>query len=215
MSSLYTHKTIQTPSVVGMSLNNAARILSEHNLNLRILAEKEDPDLPSGTIISQVPVAHSPIKPHQSLFLVTSTTPQPTTSPRLVSHLVDNVEDVLTKKGIKYKLYTLESNYPTGTCIGQWPAAGNSLDNNKLIAYVSTTNSKPVLMPNLVGRTVPEVADFLTSHEMIPQLIHNPSVPDGHICSTCYVTDQRPLAGSLIARNGKNPAHIHLQVEER
>ena len=39
--------TIPTPSVVGRSLHDAFTILSNHNLNIRLLTQKEDPDLPN------------------------------------------------------------------------------------------------------------------------------------------------------------------------
>jgi eukaryotic-like serine/threonine-protein kinase len=216
MSTLYTNKTLQTPLVVGRSIAQAVRILSDHNLNIRILAEKEDPDLPAGTIISQNPAAKSSIKPQQSIFLVVSTTPQPTAVPHLIGCSAQEIEKTLQERGIKYKAYPIESNYPSNTCFAQWPAPGSSLDTQPIVVYIALPNRKPIIMPNFVGRPVPEVADFLTSHDMIPQLIHQPAVPDGHICSSaCIITDQRPMAGSLVARDGDKQLHIHLQVEER
>ena len=216
MSSLYTNKTLKTPLVVGLSLSHATRLLSDHNLNVRILAEKEEADLPAGTILSQNPAAKSPIKEHQSIFLVISTIPEPTVTPNLIGCSPDAIENIANSRSLKYKSYTIESNYPANTCFAQYPCPGHALDKNPLIVYIAAPHNKPVIMPNLIGQAVPEVADFLTSHDMVPQLIHQPPIHDGHICSSaCSVTDQRPLAGSLVARNGTNPLHIHLQVEER
>ncbi|MFI5332690.1 MAG: PASTA domain-containing protein [Candidatus Babeliales bacterium] len=216
MSTLYTNKIIQTPVVVGMPVAQAVRLLSDHNLNIRILAEKEDADLPAGTIISQNPTGGSSIKPQQSIFLVVSTTPQPTIIPRFIGCSAQDIEKIAHERNFKYKLHSLESNYPSNTCFAQWPAPGTVIDKEPLVVYIAAPNRKPIIMPSFIGRPVPEVADFLTSHEMVPQLIHQPAVPDGHICSSaCRITDQRPMAGSLVARNSTAPLHIHLQVEER
>lgn len=216
MSTLYTNKTIPTPSVVGMQLNQAVRLLSDQQLNVRILAEKEDADLPAGTIISQNPPAKSLIKPNQSIFLVVSTTPQPTHVPRLIGCTEAEIEQIAQKQNIRYKIYPLECKYPANTCCAQWPAPGSILDTHPLILYMAQNKHKPILMPDLRGHSVPAVADFLTNHDMVPELMHHPSVPDGHICSSaCIVTDQRPIAGSLVPRENAKQLHIHLQVEER
>jgi serine/threonine-protein kinase len=216
MSTLYTNKIIRTPSVVGMQFAQAARLLADNQLNVRILGEKEDPDLPAGTIISQNPLPNSSIKPQQSVFLVISSEPQPLKAPNFVGRSLQEIEKIAQDRSLKYKLFMRPCNYPANICFAQWPSAGSTLDTNPLIVYVATADQRPVIMPNLIGHSVPDVADFLINHEMVPQLIHQPDVPDGHICSSgCIVTDQRPLAGSLVARNGASPLNIHLQVEER
>lgn len=216
MSMLYTNKTIKTPSVIGMHLDQAVRLLSDQQLNVRILAEKEDPDIPAGTIVSQNPLPQSAIKPHQSIFLVISRLPQPRKVPNFIGCSLEDIEKKAQELGVKYKCYTQASNYPAGSCFAQWPAAGTTLDTNPVIIYMATPEQRPVIMPNLIGRPVPDVTEFLINHDMVPQLIHQPSVPDGHICSSaCMVADQRPSVGSLVARNGTHPLHIHLQVEER
>jgi len=66
---LLTHtQTVYVPSVLGLHLTDAIRRLSADQLNVRILAEKEDPDLDEGMIISQTPEQGTLVKPHQSLF---------------------------------------------------------------------------------------------------------------------------------------------------
>ena len=41
--SLYTVNTLTTPSIIGKEIQDAIKILSDNNLNPRILTEKEDP----------------------------------------------------------------------------------------------------------------------------------------------------------------------------
>lgn len=62
---------IIVPNFVGKTLNQAIKVASDNNLNLRISAEKEDSQLPEGTIISQIPNRQK-IKPNQSIYLVIS-----------------------------------------------------------------------------------------------------------------------------------------------
>jgi len=53
---------IQAPALVGKQLQNAVALLSQKNLNVRFITQKEDPDLPHGTILSQTPAAGRNVK---------------------------------------------------------------------------------------------------------------------------------------------------------
>jgi len=75
LSAWYHVERVKTPSLVGTNLPHAFQTLSQHQLNPRLLAIKEDPDIEQGTILSQTPSAGHPIKPHQPVFLVISKKP--------------------------------------------------------------------------------------------------------------------------------------------
>ena len=70
ISFISTSPTLTTPSLVGQNLNKAVEILSQKNLNIRIVGHKDESEWPEGTIVSQTPSAGTAIKEHQALYLV-------------------------------------------------------------------------------------------------------------------------------------------------
>jgi len=205
---------LPAPSLVGKKLQDAVTILSEKNLNLRILAQKNDADLPQGTILSQTPAAKQLIKPHQALHIVLSKKPEKQIAPQLIGNYEKTIETLLQKNNIRYKKQYLPSNCPKNSCIAQHPATGKPLEDNKIILYLSSGNSKPVLLPDFSGKPVPEITTFLNQYENIDVCITHSPKTSNHICDqTCIITQQRPLAGSLVTLNAEKPLLVQLQAK--
>ncbi|TET06425.1 PASTA domain-containing protein [Candidatus Dependentiae bacterium] len=208
---MYRPKKLETPTLIGKQLKEAIALTSAHNLNLQLLEEREDPELPEGTIISQNPKTHSTIKSNQTIFCVISKNPSIIT-PNLISQNYETTLLELKKQGIHSNCYFLDSPYPKGFCFAQSPKAQTSLDTKSIILYISDGSTKPVLFPNLKNKSVNEVIDFLKPYNINPSIIHYPP-RNPHDCDkTCIITDQRPLAGSLITLDPKKPPHVQLQV---
>src|SRR5476649_323079 len=92
LTKLYPAKEIETPTVVGKTLQEACTILSHHTLNSRLIALKEDPLLPDSTIISQTPQAGQKIKPNQAVFIVASMQPQKNSAPQYAQKPLYEIE---------------------------------------------------------------------------------------------------------------------------
>ncbi len=206
--------TIKTPALVGKTIGNAVAILSDHNLNPRILAYKKEADLPSDTILSQSPAAGQKIKPHQSVFLVISQKPPQPKAPDCIGKSLSTLMQTFTPLNIKPKIYRIPSNYPQNTCIAQLPTAEKPIKNNTIIVYISAGNTKPIVWPHFSKKRVPDVVAFLASYNIEPEIIHANSVNEKHTCEHCYVINQRPLAGSLIALDTINQMHVQIQAQE-
>ena len=80
---LHPQPIIKTPALIGKTLDQAILILSQANLNLRIVGQKEEAQLPEGTIISQTPAPGSSIKEHQALYVTIAKKPVPQAMPSL------------------------------------------------------------------------------------------------------------------------------------
>ena len=104
LTKLYPVKEIETPVVVGKTLQEACTTLARHNLNSRLIALKEDPLLPDGTIISQTPHAGQKIKPNQAVFIVASTQPEKNSAPDYVQKPLSEFEPELTAQNIRAKM---------------------------------------------------------------------------------------------------------------
>jgi len=123
----------------------------------------------------------------------------------LINKSITAIEKELSLLGIRNKSYLVASNKPVNTCIAQFPAPGSPLDENKVVTYLSAGHKKPLLMPNFQGKTLPEARDFLSHYDV--QIEVQQSGPNNQI------TNQRPLAGSLVELEPGKPLFVQLQIK--
>lgn len=211
ISLISTTKTIQTPALVGQSLDKALVILSQKNLNVRVVGHKDEPELAEGTIISQTPQAETPIKEHQALYIVIARKPAPLEIPDLKHKPVDEAAALIESKLLQTKICSLPTDMPTKQCVAQYPQSGMAVTDQTIVIYTQQ-NQKPVIMPNVKQKSVDEVVSFLALHGITPDILHVQPTAPGHTCYHCTVTDQRPLPGSLIVFSPDKPIKVQLQV---
>lgn len=214
MYQLFHAPEFATPSVVGKNIHEAFAIVSAHNLNARLLEEKEDPYLPSGTVISQSPQAGQKIKPYQSLFVLLSKKPSQIYAPHCLHKTDSDILSTLQTHKIRAKIYTLPSIYPKGFCFAQIPLPQEPIEDSLLTLYVSGGNKKPIIWPDFTQLPVSDVTDFLHTHAIEASIVHEYPCLSNHTCTSCIVTDQRPLAGSLISLDPQKPCVVQLQVQQ-
>ena len=190
---------------MGLQVSQAIKCLSERKLNMRIIAEKEDLDLPEGTIVSQKPSPQQPIKPHQAIFVAISKKPLIKQSPDLLGKTIDQVKTELHRKGIKYKELTLQFNTPQNIVAAQNPAPNKQL-NGPIYLYKATPQKQKVIFPSLKNRNWEEVKSFFERYNI------NPVVTYKNKChhNDYMVIEQRPLAGTLVSL--KQPLHVQLHL---
>lgn len=213
LHSLYGVTTIDAPSIVGKNIIEAFHILSDHNLSPRLLAEKEDPDLPAGTILSQTPQAGSKIKSQQSVLCVISKKPDTVKAPHLVGKSLRHISVALDKQGVRNKIYYVHSTHPKNMCVGQYPAPEELLPNKKIITYLSSGNAKPVILPNFKHKPLNQITEFLEQYNITADITHYGSTTGQKLRGESIIIDQRPLAGSIITFNDDSPIHVQLQVK--
>ena len=215
MNHLFHVPEFATPSVVGKNIHEAFAIVSAYNLNARLLEEKEDPYLPAGTVISQTPQAGQKIKPYQSLFVLLSKKPSQIHAPHCLHKTDSDIVSLLQTHKIRAKIYILPSIYPKGLCFAQIPLPQEPIEDSMLTLYVSGGNKKPIIWPDFRQLPVLDVTNFLRTHTIEATIVHEyPCLPN-HTCASCVVTDQRPLAGSLLSLDPQKPCVVQLQVGRR
>lgn len=202
---LYTVDKITTPNLVGKHLTEAVRISSDSNLNLRILGEQIDPDLPANTILLQKPTLPY-IRPNQAIFVVISKKPELPVAPSLCGYHQAEITACLAQNKLKAKSYIVPSCLPKGQCVCQTPGANEPLDQQSLIVYLSAGSSNWMVMPNLTNLILSEVKDFLQSHNLkmnIKYLTDPKSIAN-------YVIDQQPAAGTIINLDKLNQVDLYV-----
>lgn len=206
--------TLETPQCIGKNIQEALRILSDCDLNAKLLEEKEDNDIPEGTIIAQRPTFKQKIKPHQTVFLVVSKKSKKIPTPNLVGKTFSEIKEELKKNNILHKNYPVPSEYPHDMCITQLPLAGQELHEKRVITYCALTKQPPCIFPDLTHKVVPEIISFLQKYSIIPNLSHSKK-SENHICTHCTITDQRPMAGSVMYLNKSLDVHLHINHIEK
>lgn len=185
------HK-IPVPRLVGLPLAQGAKLASDNKLSIQIIAEKSDPDIQSGTIISQKPHAQQTAKPHQVIYVVTAKHPEQKKAPDVQGKPIEQITHNLTDTGIPYKIISLPINGASTIIIAQYPAAQQPLT-EQLILY-TTQYQQTFIIPDFRNKPLADVIAFLEKH-LIPA-----TVTYDHPNKTDYRIDQqRPLAGTLIS----------------
>ena len=191
--------TITTPSLIGKSLYEASVVLAQKNLGLRILQAKEDPLLPEGTIILQLPLPHQLMRPHQCIFVTISKKPQPDRAPDFLGKNHHQITVDASDTQLALKCIWLKSSYPQGTCFAQYPAPGDTVTNRKIISYLSSGKDPLYIIPNLKGLPCGPVQEHLTKQKIQVELYDSTSTlcnPDDS--TDLKIVNQSPLAGTIV-----------------
>ena len=212
--SLFHINQIQTPSVVGKHLHEAFTLLSNQHLTIRLLDQKEDPDLPHGTVLSQMPAPKQMVKPRQTVFLTLSKQPPITPTPSFIAKQHEAIIKEAQAANLRLKAYYLESPYPTNSCIAQIPAPGQPMYDKTIIIYVAKSTKKPIIWPCFTGIPIDEVVEFLENYQITPHTIDaSPSRKGEEKADTPLIIDQRPLPGSLIVLDENHIPAVQLHVQ--
>ena len=211
ISRLMTVSVVATPRVVGLVLHDALKVLSAAQLQAQIIAEKEEPDLPDGLVLDQTPRPGQQIRLSQPLYLTIARAPEPPRAPALQGLTQAKAEHEARAHAVRLRCHELESSYPVGYCFAQSPAAGDPLAEQTMDAYISAGMTTTRIFPSCTHRPVTEVEDFCKKLGMKVHIFHAHKVAADHVCTTCTVQEQKPLAGTLV--DLKKPLVVQLIVE--
>jgi len=202
---------IVTPSLVGVSIAQGCVIASRHDVTIKLLGDKEDKDVPAGTILRQTPQAGHLIKPHQSIHVLISKQQALPHAPHIIGMYKEAL--MVLDNSSPIKIYEVPSIHPTGICFAQIPLPDELITHNNVIAYIAAGNTKPIIWPCLTGQLVQDVLALLETHTITIDLIHTYPKPHYHRCQDCRVIHQNPRPGSLLVLDPRKPMTIQLQVE--
>ena len=201
---------IITPHLVGKHVHEIVPLVTEYNLNLRLLDHKEEIALPEGIILNQTPHAGTTIKQNQPLFVVMTKKPLTTRAPECVGMHIDKLIPLLQAANIHPRVYYIPHAYPEKICFAQSPQPDESLEKNSCIIYISSGNSKPIVWPNFIGLPFYQVQEFLQEYDIQSDIITHTA--NNYTFNNGVVIDQRPLAGTLITLDTNKPLSVQLKI---
>lgn len=210
----FSGRSVEVPELVGLTLVQGATRASARQLNIRVIAEKEDRDLPAGTIISQKPLAHQTAKTQQVIYVAISKCPETKKTPSLVGIPHEQATQELNKETIKSHLIPINIPATPNSVIAQCPAANEPL-HEPVVLYYAQPTAINYIFPDCTNRSLTEVLEFLAKHELKAAVTYQtPQQPD----HTYHVTQQRPLPGTVISVDQTAPEKhapiVQLLVED-
>lgn len=201
-----------TPNLIGTTLHDAVVQTSPFHINIQVAAEKECPGIAHGTIVSQKPTAGRLIKSHQSIIVITSKLPNITRAPHVVGLTEEQIQKLCEQLHIKTKIYPIEHNLPTGSCIAQTPNHDQPLPDKKLTIYLAHNSQNLYIMPQLVGKTLSEVLGLLQLHATALSIFYKNQKLTAPYPDNMIIAAQKPGVGSFI--NLQKSLTIQLEIEK-
>ncbi len=205
----FTSTAFPTPTITGMHLVQATKLLSEHHLHPEIIQIKEDKDIPAGTIIHQSPPAGRMIKEQQTVYIVMTEKPKQHKAPSCVGLSREQIKQIAHAFGLKPKFYTLPYPYLADHCFAQWPTGGQEIKSKSIICYMAQEEDRLSILPSFKGTCLDEVKAFVEPYGMTIQT-NMPIEPR----KTYYIKDQQPKAGSIINLNEDQNMVLYLSLSK-
>lgn len=203
VSILLPRKEVIVPNIMGKNLQEAALILSNNSLNLTLVKEIENQDLPDGIILSQDPLANSNVKKFQNIFITVSKKTKPLKTPNFIGLDYKKVNKIVSKLNIEAKYFWLESIYPVNSVISQNPSPESNLENKKIILYLSKGLSSYYIVPNFKGISLSRLLENIDKDKINLEIFYkNNNYINNDLDSldkdNLFVFEQRPVAGSIV-----------------
>lgn len=165
---------IEVPDFTGKSVNYASSEIEKIGLVYEVGETKYDPSKPEGTILSQSPegtkISQVYVKGGRKIRLTISTKSSLVELPNLVDRSERFAESVLKSRGLKYTKEYKATNEADGAVLqqlykGKTIKEGTKIQKGSTITLIIGRNAAmaPVDIPNLVGMTIFEAKDRLTS----------------------------------------------------
>ncbi|EIW01044.1 Stk1 family PASTA domain-containing Ser/Thr kinase [Thermoanaerobacter siderophilus] len=149
------------PNVVGSSLNQASKILSDHNLKMEISEERYS-DKPENTILSQDPPQGSVVKAGSTVYVVISKGKQVVVVPNVINKDYLEAKNILENMGLKANIIEqYNDQFPKEYVFDQNPRQGVQVEYNTVIDLYVSKGPQPAIMPNVVNMTLEEATTAL------------------------------------------------------
>lgn len=194
----WSNATVTVPNVVGKQVSVARNILEDNHLRVSV-SEVANSEVPAGKVISQTPASGESVKENHPVHLVVSKGAGDLTVPDLSGLTVDQAKQRLKDMGLVLGKITTQEDLskPDGVIISQSPSADGKINKGQLVdVVVNKLSPKKVTVPSLIGMTLKDARDALSSLEISLASIN------GSTDESSIVTDQSVAAGKDIEQGG-------------
>lgn len=198
---IHSRRTVTMPSVIGMTQEQAAAVLSQQGLVIQEVQQQYDSTQPAGRVILQSPYPGAIIRQGRRVYLVVSRGEETVVLPSLLGMSLREAQVALIRLGLQL------GNVQTAPCelalpggiVEQIPPAGVRIRIGSSVELVLCQDSaQTVVVPNVIYRSREEAESLLTEAalplgEVVLQ--HDGTFAPG------TVLRQEPAAGSRVPRS--------------
>lgn len=158
-------REVRVPRLIGLAPSDAERVTNSVGLVLSIDNRFYSADVPEGYIVSQLPAPDSKVRRGWKVRVAESLGPQRASIPNVVGESERVAELNITRRGLEIGTVAtirLPGAQP-GTVIAQSPPpeTKNAASPRIGLILAAPGNAQSYIMPNFVGRSLPEAADAL------------------------------------------------------
>ena len=162
-------KEVKVPQLVGKDIKNAVELLSQNELNIAISETKRyDDKITVDHIIVQNPEANTMIKKGRKVEVILSMGTEKIEIPSFAKKT--ERESVIMIQQMDFRIGTISiisnSNLKEGV-IAQYPESGvNAFRGTSIDLLINRGTERFFVMPDLIGKNLDTVTDFLTNNNM-------------------------------------------------
>ena len=147
---------MEVPDVAEMEVAEAEKVLGKAGLRLVLDGTQNDPDVPPGHIVSQMPQAYSLVKKGRQIYVTVSKGGALSEMIGVSGGSVRQARLMLRQHGFEVGEVVEEPSYtvPKGVVIAQDPKPGEVVERGTLVTLVVSAGKKAlrIVMPDLVGK---------------------------------------------------------------
>ena len=193
-------KVVIVPDVTGMTKENAQNEIKSAELSVGNIEVQHHSSVPTGQVISQVPVAGTEVYQGSNVALVLSSGPVMVTVPNVAGMTEPYARLAIEVSGLT--VGTLITQYhntvPEGQVISQTPAAGINVPHGSKVSFTLSMGPRMVTVPDVVGMS----ESYAQLAIGIAQLTLGTTTEQLHETIPPYhVISQEPEAGSVVVQN--------------
>ncbi|MHB1054535.1 MAG: Stk1 family PASTA domain-containing Ser/Thr kinase [Thermoleophilia bacterium] len=164
---------VSVPNLVGQSAGYAESKLREAGLNPDRQPDAHSATVPAGSVISQDPVAGSPVQKGSSVKYVVSLGAEPpkdVTVPDVTGRTTSAAQTLLEQAGLLLGDVVEQSSdtVPTGQVISQNPSAGQKAKEGSSVSVIVSKGPLQVSVPTVIDKLQAEAENLITAAGLVP-----------------------------------------------
>jgi serine/threonine-protein kinase len=153
----------ELPPLAGGTFEEAKVSLNSAGMALGTVTEEFSEDAAAGVVLSQDPVAGTPVRRGTPVALLVSKGPQPIPVPSVVGQDEDDAVDAIEAAGLRADVAreeVFDRNIPEGAVVSQAPATG-TLTRGGTVTLTISKGPRMVEVPNFIGKQAGEAEQAL------------------------------------------------------
>lgn len=151
---------VQVPDLVGLSQDEARRLVEEVGLQLAVVGERHDPSIPALNIIAQTIPAGQMVRPGETIGVVISQGPNFVTVPQVEGLPITAAEPGLREMGLNISRKDVWSKEATGIILSQDPPTGSIVSEGSVVTLIVSSGPRLMLDVNLDNKVFLKACDL-------------------------------------------------------